>query len=76
MTPSKDHERNKSFIGRLLEVYALDRGIDLSPYRQLDAEGRPAAERVEPDEVLPRPCGRSGRRSGSSGRQSPDWRAR
>lgn len=29
--PSKDHERIKSYIGRLIEAYALERGIDLSP---------------------------------------------
>ena len=27
MTPSKDHERNKSFIGRLLEAWAIERGV-------------------------------------------------
>lgn len=32
MTPSKDHERIKSYLGRLLEAYALEREIDLSPY--------------------------------------------
>ena len=32
MSPSKDHERIKSYIGRLIEAFALQRGIDLSPY--------------------------------------------
>jgi hypothetical protein len=32
MTPSKDHERIKSYVGRLVEAYALERGLDLSPY--------------------------------------------
>jgi Uma2 family endonuclease len=32
MKPSKEHERIRSFIGRLIENYALERGIDLSPY--------------------------------------------
>ena len=32
LSPSKDHERIKSYIGRLIEAYALERGIDLSPY--------------------------------------------
>jgi Uma2 family endonuclease len=32
MTPSKHHERVKSFIGRLVETYAVETGLDLSPY--------------------------------------------
>jgi Uma2 family endonuclease len=32
MSPSKDHERIKSYLGRLLEAYALERDLDLSPY--------------------------------------------
>jgi hypothetical protein len=32
MSPSKEHERAKSYIGRLVEAYALERGIDMSPY--------------------------------------------
>jgi hypothetical protein len=31
MSPSKDHERIKSYIGRLIEAYALERDIHLSP---------------------------------------------
>jgi Uma2 family endonuclease len=50
MTPSKDHERNKSFIGRLLEAYALDRGIDLSPYGSWTLKDAPRQTGVEPDE--------------------------
>lgn len=30
-SPSKEHERIKSYLGRLLEAYALDQGFDLSP---------------------------------------------
>ena len=29
MSPSKDHERIKSYIGCLIEVYALEQDIDL-----------------------------------------------
>lgn len=31
MRPSKDHERIKSCLGRLIEAYCLERDIDLSP---------------------------------------------
>jgi Uma2 family endonuclease len=50
MTPSKDHERNKSFIGRLLEAYALERGIDLSPYGSWTLKHALRDAGVEPDE--------------------------
>jgi Uma2 family endonuclease len=32
MSPSKDHEQLKSFIGRLLEVWCIDRGIEVTPF--------------------------------------------
>src|SRR3954452_21376618 len=32
MSPSKHHERIKSYIGRLVEAFALERGLGLSPY--------------------------------------------
>ena len=32
MSPSKDHEGIKSFIGRLLEVWCIDRGIEVTPF--------------------------------------------
>jgi Uma2 family endonuclease len=50
MTPSKDHERNKSYIGRLLEAYALERGIDLSPYGSWTLKSAPRQGGAEPDE--------------------------
>lgn len=50
MTPSKDHERNKSYIGRLLEAYALERGIDLSPYGSWTLKNAPRRSGAEPDE--------------------------
>jgi len=50
MTPSKDHERNKSFLGCLLEAYALERGIDLSPYGSWTLKSAPRQSGAEPDE--------------------------
>ncbi len=50
MTPSKDHERIKSYLGMLVEAYALERGIDLSPYGAWTLEKAPHAAAVEPDE--------------------------
>ena len=49
MSPSKDHERIKSYIGRLVEAYALERGIDLSPYGSWTLK-QPAQGGAEPDE--------------------------
>ena len=50
MRPSKDHERTKSYVGRLVEAYALDRGIDLSPYGAWTLKSAPKQSGVEPDE--------------------------
>lgn len=50
MSPSKDHERIKSYIGRLIEAYALERGIDLSPYGSWTLKSAPRASGAEPDE--------------------------
>jgi Uma2 family endonuclease len=50
MSPSKDHERIKSYIGCLVEAYALERGIDLSPYGGWTLKHPPAEAGVEPDE--------------------------
>jgi Uma2 family endonuclease len=49
MSPSKDHERIKSYIGRLLEAYAIERGIDLSPYGSWTLKKAPLSG-AEPDE--------------------------
>lgn len=48
--PSKDHERIKSYLGRLFEAYALERNIDLSPYGSWTLKHAPAAAGLEPDE--------------------------
>ncbi len=50
MSPSKEHERAKSYIGRLVEAYALHRGIDLSPYGAWTLKSAPKQSGVEPDE--------------------------
>lgn len=50
MSPSKDHERVKSYIGCLLESYALERGIDLSPYGGWTLKNAPKQSSAEPDE--------------------------
>jgi Uma2 family endonuclease len=50
ITPSKDHERIKSYIGRLIETYALECGIDLSPYGAWTLKSAPTASGLEPDE--------------------------
>ncbi len=50
MRPSKDHERIKSYIGRLIEAYALERGIDLSPYGAWTLKSAPEKSGLEPDE--------------------------
>lgn len=50
MTPSKDHERIKSYIGCMVETYALERGIDLSPYGAWTLTSAPKASGLEPDE--------------------------
>jgi len=50
MSSSRHHERNKSYIGRLLEAYALERGIDLSPYGSWTLKDAPRQTGAEPDE--------------------------
>ncbi len=50
MSPSKEHERIKSYIGRLIEAYALERGIDLSPYGAWTLKSLPNQSGLEPDE--------------------------
>src|SRR5689334_19625497 len=50
MSPSRDHERLKSCIGRLIETYALERRIKLSPYGSWTLRNAPKASGLEPDE--------------------------
>jgi Uma2 family endonuclease len=50
MSPSKHDERIKSYIGCLLEAFALERGLDLSPYGSWTLKEAPKRAGVEPDE--------------------------
>jgi Uma2 family endonuclease len=50
MSPSRDHERIKSYIGRLIEAYALEVGIDFSPYGGWTLKQRIRKAGAEPDE--------------------------
>jgi Uma2 family endonuclease len=50
MSPSKDHERIKSYLGRLVEAYALERGVDLSPYGAWTLNSPQKQSGLEPDE--------------------------
>ena len=49
-SPSKDHERIKSYIGMLIECFALERDLDLSPYGSWTLKEAPKQAGVEPDE--------------------------
>ncbi|MGZ5433023.1 MAG: Uma2 family endonuclease [Thermoanaerobaculia bacterium] len=50
MSPSKDHEQIKSFIGRLLEVWCIDRGIEVTPYGSWTLKGQEKDHAAEADE--------------------------
>lgn len=50
MTPSRDHESLKSLIGRLVEVYCLESGLDFSTYGSWTLENERLKKAVEPDE--------------------------
>lgn len=50
VSPSRDHERLKSYIGCLIEAYALERDVDLSPYSAWTLRKEPRAAGLEPDE--------------------------
>src|ERR1043166_32257 len=50
MSPSKDHELIKSFIGRLVEVWCLDRGIEMTPVGSWTLKGKKKKEAAEADE--------------------------
>jgi Uma2 family endonuclease len=50
MTPSREHERIKGYIGRLVEAYAIERGLELSPYGSWLLKAAPRAAGIEPDE--------------------------
>lgn len=50
MSPSKDHEQIKSFIGRLLEVWCIDRGIEVTPFGSWTLKERDQDRGAEADE--------------------------
>jgi Uma2 family endonuclease len=50
MMPSQYHERFKSYIGRLIETYALERDLRLSPYGSWTLKHAPKDAGAEPDE--------------------------
>lgn len=50
ISPSKDHERIKSYLGRFPEAYALEQGLDLSPYGAWTLKNAPKEAGAEPDE--------------------------
>jgi Uma2 family endonuclease len=52
MSPSKRHERLKSMIGRLVEAYCLERGVDLTPYGSWTLEDKAVDRGCEPDECF------------------------
>jgi Uma2 family endonuclease len=50
MSPSRPHESLKSKIGRLVEVWCLERGIEFSPYGSWTLEKKEVERGVEADE--------------------------
>jgi Uma2 family endonuclease len=50
MSPSKDHEGIKSLIGRLVEAWCIDRGIELMPYGSWTLKKEKKKSGAEPDE--------------------------
>jgi Uma2 family endonuclease len=50
MSPSEDHEKLRFYLGRLLEVYALENGIDFSGYGSWTLKSGPNEAGAEPDE--------------------------
>jgi Uma2 family endonuclease len=50
MSPSKDHEQIKSLIGRLLEAWCIDRGIEMTPFGSWTLKERKQDRGAEADE--------------------------
>lgn len=50
MSPSKGHERTKSYLGCLVEVFALERDVTLSPFGSWTLKDAPDLAGIEPDE--------------------------
>ena len=50
MSPSKGHERTKSYLGCLVEAFAIERDVMLSPYGAWTLKEAPELAGAEPDE--------------------------
>lgn len=50
MSPSREHEALKSWIGRLVEVWCLERGVEFGTYGSWTIENERELRAVEPDE--------------------------
>jgi len=50
MSPSRTHESIKTLLARMVELYALEKGIDLSGYGSWTLRNAPKERALEPDE--------------------------
>jgi Uma2 family endonuclease len=50
MSPSRDHEVIKSYIGHLLEAWCIDRGMDVTPVGSWTIKKKAKRRGAEPDE--------------------------
>lgn len=50
MSPSRFHESIKSVIGRLVEAWCVEHGMDVTPYGSWTLENATAERALEPDE--------------------------
>jgi Uma2 family endonuclease len=50
MSPSRPHDTIKSMLGRLVETWCIERGVDISPYGSWTHESKESERGVEPDE--------------------------
>ena len=50
MSPSREHENIKSLIGRLVEAWCLERGVEFTTFGSWTVEDKDADRGAEPDE--------------------------
>ena len=50
MRPSKPHALIKAMLGRLVEAFCLERGVDITPYGSWTLESKESERGAEPDE--------------------------
>jgi Uma2 family endonuclease len=50
MSPSRAHEIRRSMIGRLVEAYCIETGIDITPYGAWTLKAKRSQRALEPDE--------------------------